>query len=57
MIKVTGLQFTPIQKFVPARANDISDPTQRFIALANNNSTSNYDSTYRNYGQAGSILN
>ena len=57
MIKVTGLQFTPIQKFVPARANDISDPTQRFIALANNNSTSNYDSTCRNYGQAGSILN
>ena len=54
MIKVTGLQFTPIHKFVPALANkkgnliDIKDPDQKYIALANNNSTTNYSDVYEN---------
>ena len=48
MIKVTGLTFTPIQKFIPARADNLLNPTQKFIALANNNSTSNYEDVYEN---------
>ena len=54
MIKVTGLQFTPIHKFVPALANkqgnliNIKDPDQKYIALANNNSTTNYSDEYEN---------
>jgi hypothetical protein len=54
MIKVTGLQFTPIHKFIPALANksgnliNILNPDQKYIGLANNNSTSNYDDVYEN---------
>ena len=54
MIKVTGLQFTPIHKFIPALANkksgliNIKDPDQKYIALANNNSTTNYSDEYEN---------
>ena len=59
MIKVTGLQFTPIQKFVPARADSILDPSQKYIALANNNESSNYADNYAkgDYKQSGAILN
>ena len=48
MIKVTGLTFTPIQKFVPARAGDILDPIEKYIALADNNATNNYQDLYDN---------
>ena len=54
MIKVTGLQFTPIHKFIPRIANksgnltNILDPDQKYIGLANNNSTSNYADVYEN---------
>ena len=51
MIKVTGMTFTPIQKFLPQKVkpsaangmdgNQVID--ERFIALASSNSTSNYD--------------
>ena len=61
MIKVTGLQFTPIHKFVPAKANSITDPTQKYIALNNttNDHTSNYADDYvkGNYKQSGAVLN
>ena len=61
MIKVTGLQFTPIHKFVPAKANSITDPTQKYIALNNttNDHTSNYTDDYvkGNYKQSGAVLN
>ena len=58
MIKVTGLQFTPIQKFVPARADSILDPSQKYIALANNNESSNYKDEYSKvYQQSGTVLN
>jgi len=58
MIKVTGLAFTPIHKFVPALANTsdglifantgIENPAERYIALANNNETNNYQDVYEN---------
>jgi|TARA_R110002050_G_scaffold33978_4_gene86089 hypothetical protein len=48
MIKVTGLQFTPIHKFVPSRAGNLLDPVEKYIALANNNSTNNYQDLYEN---------
>jgi hypothetical protein len=61
MIKVTGLQFTPIQKFVPAKANSITNPTQKYIALNNttNDQNSNYVDEYAkgNYKQSGAVLN
>ena len=46
MIKVTGLQFTPIQKFIPAKADSLLDPTQKYIALSNATNTSNYSDAY-----------
>ena len=48
MIKVTGLTFTPIQKFVPSRASDLLDPVQKYIALADNKATNNYQDLYEN---------
>ena len=60
MIKVTGLTFTPIHKFIPALANTndgisatvgttgILDPKEKYIALANNNATNNYQDIYEN---------
>ena len=46
MIKVTGLSFTPIQKFIPSKADSLLDPTQKYIALANNLQTTNYSDQY-----------
>ena len=46
MIKVTGMTFKPIQEFIPAKANSITDPTQKYIALANNGTTTNYSDDY-----------
>ena len=48
MIKVTGLTFTPIHKFIPAKANNLLDPVEKYIALANNNKTNNYQDLYEN---------
>jgi|MDSZ01.2.fsa_nt_gb hypothetical protein len=58
MIKVTGMTFKPIQKFIPAKANSITDPTQKYIALANNGSTTNYSDVYAkgDYKQNGAVI-
>ena len=56
MIKVTGFKFIPIQKFIPAKANSLTDPTQKYIALANNLKTTNYSDNYKSYKQGGSVL-
>ena len=45
MIKVTGLTFTPIQEFLPAKADSLLDPTQKYIALTNG-ITDNYKTVY-----------
>ena len=53
MIKVTGLSFIPIQKFVPAKADDLLNPTQKYIALTNG-FTDNYEDEYSiNYQNPG----
>tara|TARA_R100000541_G_scaffold16697_1_gene26324 strand:+ start:4622 stop:6727 length:2106 start_codon:yes stop_codon:yes gene_type:complete len=55
MIKVTGMSFTPIQSFVPAKADSLEDPTQKYIALANSSGRTNYEDTYAiDYLQQGS---
>jgi hypothetical protein len=55
MIKVTGMSFTPIQSFVPAKADSLEDPTQKYIALANSAGRTNYEDTYAiDYNQQGS---
>ena len=55
MIKVTGMSFTPIQSFVPAKADSLEDPTQKYIALANSAGRTNYEDTYSiDYNQQGS---
>ena len=46
MIKVTGVTFIPIQSFIPAKADSLLDPTQKYIALANNTKTTNYSDVY-----------
>ena len=56
MIKVTGFKFTPIQRFIPAKADSLTDPTQKYIALANNLKTTNYSDNYKSYKQGGSVL-
>jgi hypothetical protein len=56
MIKVTGFKFTPIQRFIPAKADSLMDPTQKYIALANNLKTTNYSDNYKSYKQGGSVL-
>ena len=56
MIKVTGFTFIPIQKFIPAKADSLIDPTQKYIALANNNKTTNYSDDYKSYKQGGSVI-
>ena len=56
MIKVTGMTFTPIQKFIPAKADSLTDPRQKYIALANNGKTSNYSDSYKSYSQGGSVI-
>ena len=58
MIKVTGMTFKPIQKFIPAKADSLTDPTQKYIALANNGSTTNYSDVYAkgNYKQNGAVI-
>ena len=56
MIKVTGVTFVPIQKFIPAKADSLLDPTEKYISLANNTETSNYSDVYRSYDQNGAVL-
>ena len=53
MIQVTGFQFIPIQKFVPAKANDLVNPTQKYIALANSAGSTNYSDVYKSYENTG----
>ena len=56
MIKVTGMTFIPIQKFIPAKADSLTDPTQKYISLANNLKTTNYSDNYKSYARGGSVL-
>ena len=56
MIKVTGVTFVPIQEFIPAKADSLLDPTQKYISLANNTKTTNYSDVYRSYKQQGAVL-
>jgi len=56
MIKVTGMTFTPIQKFIPAKADSLTNPRQKYIALANNGKTTNYSDSYKSYSQGGSVI-
>ena len=56
MIKVTGMTFIPIQKFIPAKADSLIDPRQKYIALANNGKTTNYSNNYKSYSQGGSVI-
>ena len=53
MIQVTGFTFIPIQKFVPARADSLTDPRQKYIALANSAGSTNYSDTYKSYENTG----
>ena len=64
MIRVTGMTFTPIQKFLPQKVkpsaangmdgNQVID--ERFIALANKIGDSNYSSDYgANYLQTSTV--
>ena len=53
MIKITGFTFIPIHKFIPAKANSISNPTQKYISLANSTGKTNYSDTYKEYQQQG----
>ena len=53
MIKVTGFTFVPIHKFIPAKANSLTNPTQKYIALANSTGKTNYTNTYNSYAQTG----
>ena len=53
MIKVTGFTFVPIHKFIPAKANSLTNPTQKYIALANSTGKTNYSDTYKEYQQQG----
>jgi len=53
MIKVTGFTFIPIHKFIPAKADSITNPTQKYIALANSTGKTNYSDTYKKYEQQG----
>ncbi len=55
MIKVTGFTFIPIHKFIPAKANSTTNPTQKYIALANQTGKTNYSDTYKNYSQQGAV--
>ena len=56
MIKVTGVTFVPIQEFIPAKADSLIDPNQKYISLANNTKTTNYSDVYRSYKQQGAVL-
>ena len=56
MIKVTGVTFVPIQEFIPAKADSLIDPNQKYISLANNTKTTNYSDVYRSYKQNGAVL-
>jgi len=56
MIQVTGFTFIPIQKFVPAKADDLVDPTQKYIALANSAGNTNYSDAYKNYENTGAPI-
>jgi hypothetical protein len=56
MIKVTGFTFIPIQKFIPSKADSLTDPTQKYISLANNNKTTNYSDPYKSYAQGGGVI-
>ncbi len=55
MIKVTGFTFIPIHKFIPAKANSITNPTQKYIALANQTGVTNYPDDYEKYQQQGAV--
>ena len=55
MIKVTGFTFIPIQNFVPAKANSLTNPTQKFISLANSTGKTNYKK-YQQYSSDGGVL-
>ena len=46
MIRVTGLQFTPIHTFLPRKPSDANNPKERYIALSDNNSSGNYSDEY-----------
>jgi hypothetical protein len=41
-IDVSGFTFVPIHNFLPSKVNNISSPTQRYIALSNG-VNNNYD--------------
>ena len=53
MIKVTGFTFVPIHKFIPAKAGSLTNPIQKYIALANSSGNTNYKDTYNSYNQSG----
>ncbi len=53
MIQVTGFQFIPIQKFVPAKADSLTNPRQKYIALANSAGSTNYSDVYKSYENTG----
>ena len=55
MIKVTGFTFIPIQDFVPAKANSLTNPTQKFISLASATGKTNYKK-YQQYNANGGVL-
>ena len=44
-----------IHKFIPAKANSTTNPTQKYIALANQTGKTNYSDTYKNYSQQGAV--
>tara|TARA_R110000744_G_scaffold153926_1_gene268473 strand:- start:4401 stop:6782 length:2382 start_codon:yes stop_codon:yes gene_type:complete len=56
MIKVTGVTFVPIQKFIPSKANSLINPDQKYIALANSTGTTNYSDEYSTGYQQGSAI-
>ena len=56
MIKVTGFTFIPIHKFIPAKVSSLTNPIQKYIALANSTGNTNYKDKYKSYSQAGAQL-
>ena len=55
MIKVTGFTFIPIQDFVPAKANSLTNQTQKFISLASATGKTKYKK-YQQYNANGGVI-
>ena len=56
MITVTGFTIITIHKFIPAKANSTTKPTQKYIALANSAGSTNYSDVYKNYENTGAPI-